>query len=120
MSPGRRQEPSEIDRLLLSLGFEEGKGTQTGSGVSESEKSKVREQASQWDFEDSQRARSLSGLPPFSDSRGVQVQSNVRDRSTQTSHGKGNKSICIQAFEEDPWLVSYRGKRSATLLRSIN
>ena len=86
MSPGRRQEPSEIDKLLLSLGFEEGKGTQTGSGVSESEKSKkasdksVREQASQWDFEDSQRARSLSGLPPFSDSRGLQVQSSVRDR----------------------------------------
>ena len=27
----------------------------------------------------------------------------IRDRSTQTKHGKGGKSVGLQAFEEDPW-----------------
>ena len=106
MSPGRKQELSEIDKILLSIGVDVGQATQTGSGGSESEKSKVRDYASQWDFEDSKRARSLSGLPPASISKAVQaerLQCNARDRSTQTSHGKNNKSVCVQAFEEDPW-----------------
>ena len=106
LSPGRKQELSEIDQILLSIGVDVGQATQTGYGVSESEKSKVRDYASQWDFEDSKRARSLSGLPPASISKAVQaegVQCNARDRSTQTSHGKNNKSVCVQAFEEDPW-----------------
>ena len=70
----------------------------------------MRNSTSQWDFEDSKRARSLSGLPPMSKSREVQTEGLrstgnpiFRDRTTQTAHDKSNKSVSVQAFEEDPW-----------------
>ena len=110
MSPGKNQGLSEVDQILASIGFDVGQGTQTGSGDSESEKSKVRDATSQWDFEDSKRARSLSGFPPASKPMAVQTEGLrssgnpiFRDRTTQTSHGKSNKSVGLQAFEEDPW-----------------
>ena len=110
MSPGRTKGRSEVDQMLASLGFDVGQETQTGSGDSGSEKPKVRNSTSQWDFEDSKRARSLSGLPPMSKPKAIQTEGYrssgnkiFRDRTTQTSHGKSNKSVAVQAFEEDPW-----------------
>ena len=90
---------------------EKGKARQTGSGNLESPESRgipkqtFRNQESQWDSGDSDRARSLSGLAPFSVSEANQTQGiETKMRSTQTKIGsKGGKSVMVQAFEDDPW-----------------
>ena len=95
----------------MSPELEKGKARQTGSGILESSESEgipkpiLRNQESQWDSEDSDRARSLSGLSPFLVSEANQTHViDSKDRMTQTKIGsKGGKSVMVQAFEDDPW-----------------